>query len=147
MSTKYQKFLSTNDNHDENNILVSSECISRPLPEFSQPFSSAPMNNNHAMNRPKPFPLFKQLHENFCKFTPHHSLDLFFNIPIHLQLQISIHLHLPVFHCVRSEREWTVTSSTPHFQSSIIMDLRSFLIQHDGILIINNKHLLKSQYQ
>lgn len=68
MSTKFQKFLSTNDHHDEN-VLVNNECINRPVPEF-HPNMQANMNNNF-INRPKPFPLYKQLHENLCKFYPY----------------------------------------------------------------------------
>lgn len=63
LSTKYQKFLATNDHHDENNF----ELIARPtipVPELS----FLQTNNNNHINKPKPFPLFKQLHENLCKF-------------------------------------------------------------------------------
>ncbi|KAL7021226.1 hypothetical protein ACKWTF_011807 [Chironomus riparius] len=69
LSTKYQKFLATNDHHDENNF----ELIARPtipVPELSFLHT----NNNNHINKPKPFPLFKQLHENLSAnvnpFTP-----------------------------------------------------------------------------
>lgn len=63
MSTKYQKFLTTNDHHDENNF-ESQNSFARPIPDLVTPF--LPTNNNHII-RPKPFPLYKQLHENLCK--------------------------------------------------------------------------------
>lgn len=73
MSTKFQKYLSTNDQHDENNF----ECLgARPIPTpelVPSFFQSNNSGNNlhhqpHFVNKPKPFPLYKQLHENLCKF-------------------------------------------------------------------------------
>lgn len=63
MTTKYQKFLSTNDHHDENNF----ECLARPIPEIIHVAPSAFHTNNNHITKPKPFPLYKQLHENLCK--------------------------------------------------------------------------------
>ncbi|KAG5674132.1 hypothetical protein PVAND_004117 [Polypedilum vanderplanki] len=71
MSTKFQKYMSTNNEqqHDENNY----EVIERPKPEIP-PFMHINVNNNNHISKPKPFPLYKQLHENLSAninpFTP-----------------------------------------------------------------------------
>lgn len=59
-STKYQKFLATNNNHHDEN----SDILAKPINEIPVPLL---LTNNNNINKPKPFPLYNKFHDNLCK--------------------------------------------------------------------------------
>lgn len=62
LSTKFQKFLATNNNqHDE-----ICDVLAKPIHDSTVQLLST---NNNNVNKPKPFPLYKQLHDNLCEYT------------------------------------------------------------------------------